>query len=83
MGTLPETPSAGPPQPHWKTATTTPYEAVMDRTLRAAAFNATSRPRKTMRMIRKARATTTAMIRGSRLATMSRKSTWAAVVPVT
>ena len=34
-------------------------------------------------MIRKARPTTTPMISGSRLATMSRKSTWAAVVPVT
>lgn len=55
----------------------------MDRTLRTAALRATSSPRKTARMIRKARATTTPMISGSRSATMSRKSTWAAVVPVT
>jgi hypothetical protein len=83
MGTFPATPSAGPPQPHWKTATTTPYDAAIDRTLRTAAFRATSRPRKTARMIRNARATTTPMMRGSRPATMSRKSIWAAVVPVT
>lgn len=49
MGTLPCTPSAGPPQPRWETATTTPYEAAMDRTFRTAAFTATSRPRKTVR----------------------------------
>ena len=55
----------------------------MDSRFSTAAFAATSTPRKNTRISRKAIATTTAMICGSRLEIMSRKSTCAAVVPVT
>ena len=47
IGTVSCTPIRLAPQPHWKTATTTPYAAATPSTLRAAAFNGTSTDRNT------------------------------------
>src|SRR3954452_8560751 len=47
IGTDSCTPIRLAPQPHWKTATTTPYAAPTPRTLRTAAFNGTITDRNT------------------------------------
>src|SRR3954453_14192891 len=47
IGTDSCTPIRLAPQLHWKTATTTPYEAPTPRTLSTAAFNGTSTDRNT------------------------------------
>ena len=47
IGTVSWTPIRLAPQPHWKTATTTPYAAPTPSTLRTAAFSGTSTERNT------------------------------------
>src|SRR3954468_16044317 len=47
IGTDSWTPIRLAPQPHWKTATTTPYAAATPSTLRTAAFSGTSTDRNT------------------------------------
>src|SRR2546421_2282577 len=82
IGTFPVTPSAGPPQPHWKTATTTPYAAAIDSRFIAAAFSASSGARNITSNSTNAASTTTAMTTGSRFESWSRNSSWAAMLPV-
>src|SRR4051794_37641723 len=83
IGTLPATPRDGPPQPHWKTATTTPYAAPIDSRFIAAAFRASSGARNITSSSRNAATTTTAMTTGRRLESWSRNCNWAAMLPVT
>ena len=66
----PERPSPRrlPPQPHWNTATTTPYAAPMESRLRMTAFSGTSTDRKTVMSRMKLKSSTAPMNHGSRLA---------------
>ena len=83
IGTFSCTPIASAPQPHWKTATITPYAAPMLSMLRTAAFNGTSTERKTSISTRNDSPTTAPRNQGIRWCNRDDTSSIRAVEPVT
>ena len=77
------TPTRLAPQPHWNTATTTPYEAPTPSRLSAAAFKGTRTERNTSARSRNDNPITTARNTGIRSASLVETSTVRAVPPVT
>src|SRR3954453_24064838 len=83
IGTDSWTPIRPAPQPHWQTATTTPYAAATPSTLRAAAFNVTSTDRNTTIRTRNDSPITAPRNQGIRCCNLEDTSTVSAVDPVT
>ena len=82
IGTVSWTPIKLAPQPHWNTATTTPYAAPTLRTLRAAAFSGTRIERNTSMSTRNARPMTAPRNSGIRSCSRCETSSVIAVPPV-
>src|SRR3954469_3129120 len=82
IGTDSCTPISWAPQPHWKTATTTPYAAPTPRTLRTAAFNGTSTDRNTIMRTRNDNPMTAPRNQGIRCCNRDDTSAVIAVEPV-
>src|SRR3954470_10406750 len=83
IGTVSCTPTRLAPQPHWKTATTTPYAAATPSTLRAAAFSGTSTDRNTTMRTRNDNPITAPRNQAIRCCNREETSTVSAVEPVT
>ncbi len=83
IGRLSETPNTPRNQPHWNTATITPYAAPMDSTFITAALSGTRIERNTTMRSRKLSAITAPMNHGSRDAIRSEMSMNDAVAPPT
>jgi hypothetical protein len=86
MGTVPygfESPTSPSPQPHWKTAVSTPNEAPTASRLQRIALRGTSSERNATRRMRKLNASTVPMTSGKRAAMSAARSSNAAVTPPT
>ncbi len=83
IGTFSCTPIRPAPQPHWNTATTTPYAAPTLSTLSSAAFSGTSTDRNTSISTRNDSPMTAARKYGIRCCSREEMSSTIAVEPVT
>ena len=75
IGTVSSMPTHDDPQPHWKTATTSPYAAPTDSRLSTAALMPITSDRNAAVSSTRASSTTAAISQGIRSATFSVKST--------